>query len=251
MAGADGRGGLTSPRAHGALLAGGPARRGRDARARPAPLAAAPPRATDVRPPAPPAYRQTCAPTPGPRRRARRDARRSGVPTDPGCAMLQAQPDRLRVESSTDAFVCASWEVRVLAVRRTWFWAKAVTRVVPRDRPSDCPVVRMVSVEVRGFTWRRLEIPARPALFVRRPISRGAKHSTLFSVGAVPAFTGELGLRNGVRGSESVDETSVVGEDEVRGVLAGRARGGEPVDDVAMGAVHHGKVHRGAETSTT
>jgi hypothetical protein len=147
MAGADGRRGLTSSRAHGALLAGGPARRGRDARARPAPLAAAPPRATDVRPPAPPACRQTCAPTCGPRRRARRDARRSGAPTDPGCAMLQAQPDRLRVESSTDAFVCASWEVWVPAARRTCFWAKAVTRVVPRDRPSDCPVVRMVSVE--------------------------------------------------------------------------------------------------------
>jgi hypothetical protein len=39
--------------------------------------------------------------------------------------MLKAQPDRLRVESSTDAFVCASWEVWVPAAHRACFWANA------------------------------------------------------------------------------------------------------------------------------
>jgi hypothetical protein len=58
-------------------------------------------------------------------RRARRDARWSGAPTDPGCLMLKAQPDRLRVESSTDAFVCASWELWVPAAHRACFWAIA------------------------------------------------------------------------------------------------------------------------------
>jgi hypothetical protein len=39
--------------------------------------------------------------------------------------MLKAQPDRLRVESSTDAFVCASWEVWVPAAHRACFWANS------------------------------------------------------------------------------------------------------------------------------
>jgi len=42
--------------------------------------------------------------------------------------MLKAQPDRLRVESSTDAFVCASWEVWVPAAHRACFWAVAIVQ---------------------------------------------------------------------------------------------------------------------------
>ena len=93
MTGAVRGGRLPLRRAEVALRPCGPAHRRSDARARPAPMAAAPPRATDVRPPADPACRHTRASRRGPCRSPRRVARRGAARADPGVLILK--PDRL------------------------------------------------------------------------------------------------------------------------------------------------------------
>lgn len=84
ITGADRGGGLSSPRAHGALRPRGPARRRSDARSRSAPVAAASPLATEVRPPTDSARGHTCASRRGPCRRGRRVARLRAALADPG-----------------------------------------------------------------------------------------------------------------------------------------------------------------------
>lgn len=84
ITGADRGGGLPSPCAHGALRSRGPAHRRSDARSRSAPLAAASPLATEVRPATDSACRHSCASRRGPCRRARRVARRRAALADPG-----------------------------------------------------------------------------------------------------------------------------------------------------------------------
>ena len=89
MTGAVRGGPLPWHRAEVALRPCGPADRRSNARAWPAPVAAAPPRAADVRPPADPAYRHTCASRRGPCRSHRRVARRRAARADPGVLTLK------------------------------------------------------------------------------------------------------------------------------------------------------------------
>jgi hypothetical protein len=89
MTGAVRGGRLPSQRAEGALHPRGPAHRRSDARARPAPVAAAAPRVTDVRPPADPACSFSCASRRAPCRSPRRLARRHAARADPGVLTLK------------------------------------------------------------------------------------------------------------------------------------------------------------------
>jgi hypothetical protein len=105
MTGAVRGGRLPSHRAEAALRPRGPAHRRSDARPRPTPVAAALPRATDVRPPADPACRHTCASRRGSCRSPRRIARRRAARADPGVLTLKpgsaaarfGKPTRLRL----------------------------------------------------------------------------------------------------------------------------------------------------------
>jgi hypothetical protein len=84
------RGGrLPSDCAEAALRPRGPAHRRSDARARPAPVAAAQSRAADVPPPADPACRHSCASRRGPCRSPRRVARRRAARADPRVLILK------------------------------------------------------------------------------------------------------------------------------------------------------------------
>jgi hypothetical protein len=89
MIGAVRGGRLPSHRAEGSLRARGPAHRRSDARARPAPVAAASPRATNVRPPADPACSHSCASRRARCRSPRRLPRRYAVRPDPGVLTLE------------------------------------------------------------------------------------------------------------------------------------------------------------------
>jgi hypothetical protein len=98
MTGAARSGRLPSHCAEGALRPRGRAHRRSDVRARSAPVAAAPRRATDVRPPGDPACSQSCASRRARCRSARRLARRHAARADPG--VLSSSPERPRAESA-------------------------------------------------------------------------------------------------------------------------------------------------------
>ena len=138
MTGAVRAGRLPSHRAEIALRPHGPAHRRSDARARPAPVAAAPPRATDVRPPADPACRHTRASRRGPSRSPRRVARRRAARADPG--ILSVKPGSTAASiRQTDASASHARRRPRLA-DRTCLWAIAQDETC---RPSSAPPTQM------------------------------------------------------------------------------------------------------------
>jgi hypothetical protein len=124
---------LRSHRAEVALRPRGPAHRRSDARARPAPVAAAPPRAADVRPPADPACRHTCASRRGPCHGPRRVARRRAARADPGVLTLKPGWTAASIRQ-TDASA-SHGRRRPWVADRTCVLAIALVRC-PRCRPS-------------------------------------------------------------------------------------------------------------------
>jgi hypothetical protein len=119
---------LPSHRAEGALRPRGPAHRRSDACARPAPVAAASPRATDVRPPAGPACRHTCASRRGPCCTPRRVARGRAARANPGFLTLKPGSTTASIRQ-TDASAAVSREASVArAADRTCLWAIAIVR---------------------------------------------------------------------------------------------------------------------------
>ena len=103
MAGVVRGGGLPSHRAEGAVRPRRPAHRRSDRRARPAPVASASRRATEVCPPAGNTRRHPCSSGRDSCRRPRCVARRRGARTGPGVRTLK--PDRLRVELANQRVV--------------------------------------------------------------------------------------------------------------------------------------------------
>jgi hypothetical protein len=143
MTGADRGGGLPSRRAHDALHPRGQAHRRSDARARPAPLAAAPPLATHVRPPADPAYRHPRASRLGPCRSTRRVIRRRAALADRGVLTLYSTGIDCTSSRQADTFVCVSLEASAPAASHPCSWAERDRR--PRRRsgqPGRAPCLR-------------------------------------------------------------------------------------------------------------
>jgi hypothetical protein len=138
---------LPSHRAEGALRPRGPAHRRSDACARPAPVAAASPRATDVRPPAGPACRHTCASRRGPCCTPRRVARGRAARANPGFLTLKPGSTTASIRQ-TDASASVSREASVArAADRTRLWAIAIVR-----RSAAAP--RASSSQPRGLCSR-------------------------------------------------------------------------------------------------
>ena len=154
MTGAVRAGRLPSHRAEVALRPRGPAHRRSDARARPAPVAAAPPRATDVRPPADLACRHTRASRRGPRRSPRRVARRRAARADPGVLTLKSGSTAASIRQ-TDASA-SHGRRRPRVADRTCLWAIAgATGYSARPRSGRLLFGEALVPEAWCGPWRR------------------------------------------------------------------------------------------------